>query len=59
MAKELTFPEIVTEKNIEEMKKLVKNGRHIYPGASSVKTSENEVFMLRNKFIAEKMSNIL
>ena len=59
MAKELTFPEMVTSSNIEEMRALVKNGKHIYPGASSVKTQEGEVFILRNKFIAEKMAGLL
>lgn len=44
MAMELTFPVIVTEKNIEQMKALIWNGKFSYPGASSIKTIEGEVF---------------
>lgn len=36
IAMNITFPETVTPYNIEEMKKLVKNGRYIYPGANFV-----------------------
>lgn len=36
IAKNLTYPEIVTKKNIEYMRQLVKNGRKIYPGANFV-----------------------
>lgn len=51
MATELTFPEIVSEDNIDRMRALVANGKFKYPGASSVKTSEGEIFILKNKFI--------
>ena len=37
IAMNITFPEVVTLYNIDEMNKLVKNGRSIYPGANSVK----------------------
>ena len=36
IAMNITFPEVVTLYNIDEMNKLVKNGRSIYPGANSV-----------------------
>jgi DNA-directed RNA polymerase II subunit RPB1 len=36
IARDLTFPEEVTPYNIERLKKLVKNGRDIYPGANFV-----------------------
>ena len=36
IAMNLTFPEIVTEYNIEEMTRLVRNGPDIYPGANYV-----------------------
>lgn len=36
IAMDITFPEVVTPNNIEEMDKLVKNGRHKYPGANFV-----------------------
>lgn len=36
MAMNLTFPEIVTPENIDELRKAVKNGRDIYPGANYV-----------------------
>lgn len=39
IAKELTFPEIVTPKNIDFLRKLVKNGPNKYPGANTVITS--------------------
>ena len=32
----LTFPEVVTPKNIEFLSKLVRNGRDAYPGANFV-----------------------
>jgi DNA-directed RNA polymerase II subunit RPB1 len=32
----LTFPEVVTPQNIENMRKLVRNGRDVYPGANFV-----------------------
>lgn len=36
IAKNLTFPEIVTPQNIKKLQKLVKNGRKKYPGANFV-----------------------
>lgn len=36
VAMELTVPVVVTEYNIEELRKLVRNGPHKYPGANSV-----------------------
>ena len=36
IAKNITFPEIVTPDNIEYLTKLVKNGREKYPGANFV-----------------------
>lgn len=36
IAMNITFPEVVTPYNIDEMSKLVKNGRYIYPGANFV-----------------------
>ena len=43
MAMNLTFPEVVTEQNIEELKKAVENGRDKYPGANFVFTAESIV----------------
>jgi len=37
IAKNLTYPEVVSEHNIRHLEKLVKNGRDIYPGANWVK----------------------
>ena len=34
IAKQITFPEIVTPFNFEEMQQLVRNGRSVYPGAN-------------------------
>jgi DNA-directed RNA polymerase II subunit RPB1 len=36
IATNVTFPEVVTPSNIEHMKKLVRNGRDVYPGANFV-----------------------
>lgn len=36
IAKTLTFPEVVTDYNFEKMKRLVYNGRDVYPGANFV-----------------------
>lgn len=36
IVKNLTFPEVVTPHNIEKLRKLVRNGRDIYPGANKV-----------------------
>jgi DNA-directed RNA polymerase II subunit RPB1 len=36
IAKNITFPEIVTPYNIDYLEKLVKNGRETYPGANFV-----------------------
>lgn len=36
IAKNLTFPEIVTKYNIKYLRQLVKNGRRVYPGANFV-----------------------
>ena len=36
IARNLTFPEIVTHNNIRKLEQLVKNGRDIYPGANFV-----------------------
>ena len=36
IAKNLTFPEIVTQFNLKKMEQLVKNGSNIYPGANFV-----------------------
>lgn len=42
IATNLTFPEIVTEHNIERLTKLVQNGRDIYPGANFVFPASNK-----------------
>ena len=36
IAKNLTYPEIVTKQNIKYLSQLVKNGRRSYPGANFV-----------------------
>lgn len=41
IAMNLTFPEIVTPYNIDMMKKLVSNGRDVYPGANFVIKKRN------------------
>jgi DNA-directed RNA polymerase II subunit RPB1 len=36
IARNITFPEIVTPQNKDELEKLVRNGRDVYPGANFV-----------------------
>jgi DNA-directed RNA polymerase II subunit RPB1 len=36
IARNITFPEIVTPYNIDELYKLIRNGRDVYPGANFV-----------------------
>jgi DNA-directed RNA polymerase II subunit RPB1 len=43
IAKNLTFPEVVTPENIENLTKLVRNGRNVYPGANFVFPASNLV----------------
>jgi DNA-directed RNA polymerase II subunit RPB1 len=43
IAKNLTFPEVVTPENIENLTKLVRNGRNNYPGANFVFPASNLV----------------
>jgi len=40
----LTFPEVVTEKNYEEMLQIVKNGPNIHPGAKKIERTEFDCF---------------
>ena len=44
IAKNMTYPEIVTKYNIKYLRQLVKNGRRVYPGANYVikNTIDNE-----------------
>jgi DNA-directed RNA polymerase II subunit RPB1 len=51
IAMTLTFPEIVTEENIDMMKQLVKNGKDKYPGANFV--------IFGNKNISIKRGNLV
>jgi DNA-directed RNA polymerase II subunit RPB1 len=43
IATNLTFPEVVTPDNIEQMRKLVRNGRDNYPGANFVFKASNMI----------------
>ena len=45
MAKLLTYPEKVTETNINELKKLILNGPTVHPGALYVTSGENRVHL--------------
>ena len=42
IAMEITFPEVVTQYNIERLKKLVRNGRYKYPGANFIIQNTND-----------------
>jgi DNA-directed RNA polymerase III subunit RPC1 len=45
VAKILTFPERVTPHNMERLKKAVKNGTEVHPGANYVARGENKKFL--------------
>ena len=47
MAKNLTYPEKVTEHNIKKLKKFIRNGTDIHPGANMVITNngENKIYL--------------
>ena len=42
IAMNLTFPEVVTDLNMEELKKLVSNGPNKYPGAKMIKSNDGK-----------------
>ena len=42
IAMNLTFPEVVTDLNIEKLKKLVSNGPNKYPGAKMIKSNDGK-----------------
>lgn len=45
-ARKLTFPEPVTDYNVEKLRQMVINGPHKYPGANVVETSDgNRIFL--------------
>ncbi|MFQ5762581.1 MAG: DNA-directed RNA polymerase subunit A', partial [Candidatus Bathyarchaeia archaeon] len=52
IAMRLTYPEVVTEWNIEEMRKLVENGPNMYPGALYVVRPDGK--RVRLEFVAER-----
>lgn len=47
MAKKLMFPERVTEANVEDLRKLVRNGPNIYPGAHFVEENGRKILLER------------
>ena len=56
-AKKLTFPEHVTEHNVDLMRKLVENGPEIHPGANAIEDERGRVIHL-DRFTAEKRAAI-
>ena len=47
IAKILTFPEIVTKDNMDEMYRLVRNGPYVYPGANAIKQENGSTKTLK------------
>ncbi|EMC95705.1 hypothetical protein BAUCODRAFT_34468 [Baudoinia panamericana UAMH 10762] len=45
----LTYPEAVTEWNIEELQEAVKNGPHVWPGAVAIESETGQVVNLERK----------
>ncbi|MFQ5998063.1 MAG: DNA-directed RNA polymerase subunit A', partial [Candidatus Bathyarchaeia archaeon] len=52
LAMRLTYPEVVTAWNIDEMKKLVQNGPNVYPGALYVVRPDGK--RIRLEFVTER-----
>ena len=58
IAKNITFPEIVSPENIERLKEYVKNGKYVYPGANYV-IKQNMINLSKPQIIDVKtISNI-
>lgn len=57
VAKTVTFPEIVTPYNIEELTTLVRNGRDSYPGANFVENPHVKGFQRKNVVIDLRYRN--
>jgi DNA-directed RNA polymerase III subunit RPC1 len=58
IAKNLTYPERVNQYNIEKMKKLVKNGPEVHPGANYVEREDgSKTFLLyvNRKKVADEL----
>ena len=59
MAKNLTYPERVTEHNINKLKKYIRNGTDIHPGANFVITNNGENIIYLGYINREKICNEL
>lgn len=61
IAKNLTYPEIVTPNNITKLTKLVQNGSNIYPGANSITLNRtgNQVVIDNNKVIELNIGDVV
>ncbi|KAJ1897533.1 DNA-directed RNA polymerase III subunit C1 (rpo31), partial [Kickxella alabastrina] len=59
VAKILTYPEVVTPHNMERLKKLVRNGPHVYPGANFVLSAaySQRIILINN--VRERTANKL
>lgn len=53
-AVKLTYPEPVTQWNIEDMQEAVRNGPHIWPGAISIESENGSVMKLDGKTAEER-----
>lgn len=52
----LTYPEAVTQWNVEELQLAVKNGAHVWPGAVAVEDESGRVVTLERKNVEERTS---
>ena len=55
-ATKLTYPEAVTQWNVEELQLAVKNGAHVWPGAVAVEDESGRVVTLERKNIEDRTS---
>ncbi|KAK4574249.1 hypothetical protein LTR86_002010 [Recurvomyces mirabilis] len=53
-AVKLTYPEAVTEWNVEELQEAVRNGPHVWPGAVAIESETGQVVNLERKNAEER-----
>ena len=58
MARKLTFPESVCQYNLERLKKLVRNGAQVHPGANLVEDEKTGVQVLLDNMPLEERNGI-
>nr|POE52001.1 dna-directed rna polymerase i subunit rpa1 [Quercus suber] len=55
-ARKLTYPEPVTQWNLEELQEAVRNGAHQWPGAAAIESETGQVMILDRKNAEERVA---